>query len=105
MPVIEKASKLLSSRNAWVKEYAELGNRMCLWGALRKNCEATTSAHEELMQAAHILYGIIEEQYPERYNAARMEDRIIQFNDHRDTVFTDIRTILEKAVAKEEELT
>ena len=102
MSIIADAAGILSAEDRWIQRTSISGNRRCMWGALRdaaKDCCTLEAAHEELMRASGKISRVIEEQYPERFTPGLPEDRIIQFNDHRDTVFPDVQAVLEKALA------
>ena len=70
----------------------------CLGGALNHLDGRNGAAWYE--PTAEVVATVIEEQYPERYDSGR---RFSYFNDHRDTVQTDVERVLEKAALQIDE--
>ena len=100
---LREAKRILDS-NTWTKHvYFNVAHtHFCLVGALAEVTEGGVVAVEshECEDYRHIAE-VIAEQYPER--AGRFGD-IPTFNDHADTTRADIDLVLEKAIAKADEI-
>jgi hypothetical protein len=110
----EMLDNQLPTARQWIKGFEEddFRTRRCLWGALRRE----TSTYEMVigdsrLRIAEAIAEVIKEQYPrDRYTlpGGAMGDIthlpsvvIARFNDHDDTHYADVRTVLEKVAASE----
>ena len=127
--VIAGALEILADEENWTKdsEYRELasGVQSCLWGAFKRAvlpgyyryqddryqddflcAQGRFYQVQQLTEAAACEVGrIIAEQYPDRLSngihpRAEGDAAIIPFNDHPDTVHSEVIAVLEKALAK-----
>lgn len=81
--------------------FEDNGAGACLRGSMAR-VMGISAGHECRKFEYQILLGVIYDQFPERLHAS--SKNIANFNDHSDTVFDDVITVLEKASVKLEEL-
>lgn len=71
----------------------------CMYGAIYYTQPGQALSESWMSQ---MLYHIVGDQYRNRVND-NMDNRVMLFNDHPDTTFSDIERVLEKAAVKWEE--
>lgn len=94
-------TKIYLQEHGWNKDIlVNAEHEVCLWGAITMIRRASSALPETLKD-------IIAEQFPERShidNDCPVSHFIMEFNDHADTTYTDVNTILDKASMRLEEM-
>jgi hypothetical protein len=105
MKTILREAKQLIDTTSWIKGDYYNANKtgFCLVGAMAEVLGGIGNAESWSNPGRSFLEDVIEEQFPERVMAHGVVD-IPTFNDHEDTTRADIDLVLEKAIAKADEI-
>ena len=123
--VIAGALEILANEDSWVKHTESrmeletdgwaVHEQSCLWGAFKRavnpnfyrgyalDAEEITRVTNLSCAAAALVGKVIGEQFADRVDYAFLpredQDRIILFNDHPETVYSEVIAVLEKTLA------
>lgn len=99
---IEQAKVRLAGGSKWLKgdigDYYGTGD-VCVMGAIPMHGDLLCGA----LAADEILKDVVLEQYPDRMTEGSKHP-VAKFNDHPDTVWSDVERVLEKASVKWDEV-
>ena len=122
--VIAGALEILADEKNWIKgaedrqqldDSGQLIEESCLWGAFKRaaipgyfrgniTSEEFALTRNQVEEAAKLVGEVICEQYPDRSGTVRQhQEAVIPFNDHPETVHSEVIAILEKTLAVNED--
>jgi len=98
LDILNKANQLLSDERTWKKGHPSdctKTEKLDLYCALEKASLDVTGKYVHRQPALQEVRFVIDDNYKNRWN----KHRLIDFNSHKDTIFDDIKSVLNMAIS------